>query len=210
MESLRGYMQEPALINSSLPVVGSSTNQNEFYIDESLSYWPSYSSLSKQCRGSYLDWLATDRNLKNTPIGFVFIYFNGLERFVIENSKDIETNRIHFEHIFDEVLRLNKRFSSSRSFLSYSSNLLELMYLLKPDLFESKKDELPRTRHSLLFKSRLAEQVVESQRIGVSLALEWIKNTEHYNLKTAARRCEVEFDSLFKICLLYTSPSPRD
>lgn len=199
MESLRGYMQEPALINSSLPVVGSSTNQNEFYIDESLSYWPSYSSLSKQCRGSYLDWLATDRNLKNTPIGFVFIYFNGLERFVIENSKDIETNRIHFEHIFDEVLRLNKRFSSSRSFLSYSSNLLELMYLLKPDLFESKKDELPRIRHSLLFKSRLAEQVVESQRIGDSLALEWIKNTEHYNLKTAARRCEVEFDSLFKM-----------
>lgn len=199
LESLRGFKPEPALVSNLLPAAKPSINQNVFYIDETLGYWPSYDSLSKQCRGSYLDWLATDRNLENTPIGFVFIYFNGLERFVIENSKDIETTRIHFEHIFDEVLRLNKQFSSSRSFLSYSSNLLELMYLLKPDLFESKKDELPRTRHSLLFKSRLAEQVVESQRIGDSLALEWIKNTEHYNLKTAARRCEVEFDSLFKM-----------
>ena len=206
MESLRGYSQEPALVNDSLPAAKPSNNASGFYIDDTLGYWPSYGSLSKECRGAYLDWLATDRDMKNSPIGFVFIYFNGLERFVIENSKEIESNRIHFEHIYNEVLRLNQSFSSSRSFYSYSSNFLELMYLLKPDFFESRKNELPPTRQSLLFKSRLAEQVVATQTVDELLALEWIKNTEQYSLRTAARRCEVEFDSLFKIYFKHKYP----
>ncbi|MEM5498128.1 TerB N-terminal domain-containing protein [Paraglaciecola mesophila] len=199
MESLRGYMQEPALVNSSIPAVKPSINTTSFYTDETLGYWPSYDSLSKECRGSYLDWLGTDKSAKNTPIGFVFLYFNGLERFVIENSKDIEAKSIHFEHIYDEVLRLNKEFDSNRSFFNYSANFLELLYLLNPVLFATKKNKLPPTRHSLLFKSRLAEQIVSTQKVDEILALEWIKNTEHYTLRTAARRCDVEFGSLFKL-----------
>ena len=107
MDSLRGYMQEPALVNSSLPAAGQSFNHSVFYTDGTLGYWPSYDSLSRECRGSYLDWLASDRSAENTPIGFVFLYFYGFERFFLENSKDTKTETIHFEHIFEEVLRLN-------------------------------------------------------------------------------------------------------
>ena len=81
MDSLRGYMQEPALVNSSLPAAGQSFNHSVFYTDGTLGYWPSYDSLSRECRGSYLDWLASDRSAENTPIGFVFLYFYGFERF---------------------------------------------------------------------------------------------------------------------------------
>ncbi|MBR9793008.1 MAG: ATPase [Gammaproteobacteria bacterium] len=199
MDSLRGYMQEPALVNSSLPAAGQSFNHSVFYTDGTLGYWPSYDSLSRECRGSYLDWLASDRSAENTPIGFVFLYFYGFERFFLENSKDTNTEAIHFEHIFEEVLRLNTVFGFNRSFAGYSANFLEFMYLVKPDLFESEKQKLPKTRQSLLFKLRLAEQVVSTEKVDEELALEWIKNTEQYSLRTAARRCEVEFDSLFKI-----------
>ena len=199
MDSLRGYMQEPALVNSSLPAAGQSFNHSVFYTDGTLGYWPSYDSLSRECRGSYLDWLASDRSAENTPIGFVFLYFYGFERFFLENSKDTYTEAIHFEHIFEEVLRLNTVFGFNRSFAGYSANFLEFMYLVKPDLFESEKHKLPKTRQSLLFKLRLAEQVVSTEKVDEELALEWIKNSEQYSLRTAARRCEVEFDSLFKI-----------
>jgi uncharacterized membrane protein YebE (DUF533 family) len=199
MDSLRGYMQEPALVNDSLPAARPSINPTAFYTDDTLGYWPSYSSLSRECRGSYLDWLATDRSAENTPIGFVFLYFYGFERFFLENSDNSKIQKIHFEHIFEEVFRLNTVFGFNRSFAGYSANFLEFMYLVKPDLFESEKHKLPKTRHSLLFKLRLAEQVVSTEKVDEELALAWIKNTEQYSLRTVARRCDVEFDSLFKI-----------
>tara|TARA_B110000211_G_scaffold47285_1_gene50913 strand:- start:14542 stop:16974 length:2433 start_codon:yes stop_codon:yes gene_type:complete len=199
MESLVGYRSEPALICADLPVISPRTNSNEFPTDESLGYWPSYGLLSKESRGAYLDWLATDRSAGNTPIGFVFLYFYGFERFVVENGQDNKIEEEQFEDIFDEVLRLHKVFASNRSFAGYSANLLEFMYLVKPKLFECRKHKLPKTRHSLLFKLRLSEQIVATERVSDELALEWIKNTDQYNLKTAARRCDIEFDSLFKL-----------
>ena len=199
MESLRGYDSESALLNPILPAATPLGHQLGYYTDDSLGYWPSYSRLSRQCRGAYLDWLATDRSAANTPVGFVFLYFYGLERFVIENGQVDKVGDEQFEDIFDEVLRLHKVFISNRSFAGYSANFLEFMYLLKPELFKSKKHILPKTRHSLLFKLRLSEQVVATERVSDELALEWIKNTDQYNLKTAARRCDVEFDSLFKL-----------
>ncbi|WP_076918252.1 TerB N-terminal domain-containing protein [Pseudoalteromonas sp. SK18] len=199
MESLRGYEPEPALLNPILPVSTPLGHQLGYYTDESLGYWPSYSNLSRQCRGAYLDWLATDRSAANTPIGFVFLYFYGLERFVVENGKDDKVADEYFKDIFDEVLRLHNVFASNRSFAGFSANLLEFMYLVKPKLFECRKHKLPKTRHSLLFKLRLSEQVVATERVDDELALEWIKNTDQYNLKTAARRCDVEFALLFKL-----------
>ncbi|MBB1455704.1 TerB N-terminal domain-containing protein [Pseudoalteromonas sp. SG43-5] len=199
MESLVGYRSEPALICTDLPVISPRTNSNEFPTDESLGYWPSYGLLSKESRGAYLDWLATDRSAGNTPIGFVFLYFYGFERFVVENGQDNKIGEEQFEDIFDEVLRLHKVFASNRSFAGYSANLLEFMYLVKPKLLKGKKHTLPKTRHSLLFKLRLSEQIVATEKVDDELALEWIKNTDQYNLKTAARRCDVEFDALFKL-----------
>ncbi|MDN3474068.1 TerB N-terminal domain-containing protein [Pseudoalteromonas sp. APC 3355] len=199
MESMRSYDPDPALINSILPASTPLGHQLGYYTDDSLGYWPSYSRLSRQCRGAYLDWLATDRSAANTPIGFVFLYFYGFERFVVVNNKDNKVADEQFEDIFNEVLRLHKVFASNRSFAGYSANFLEFMYLLKPEFFKSKKHILPKTRHSLLFKLRLSEQIVATEKVDDELALEWIKNTDQYNLKTAARRCDLEFDSLFKL-----------
>lgn len=178
MKSLSGYEVEPSLVDETRAVSKPSLdNTAEIYTDESLGYWPSYATLSKGCKGAYLDWLASERSSPNIPVGYVFIYFYGLERRVIESNTTSDVSDSEFIAIFDEVLRLNKVFSDNRSFNRYSSHLLELMTLLRPLLLVSKIDEIPETINAFSFKIKLAETVVKEQSVGAELALAWLKNT---------------------------------
>ena len=47
------------------------------FTDNSLGYWASFQGLSPMCRGAYIDWLASDRDMPDAPIGYLFIYFYG-------------------------------------------------------------------------------------------------------------------------------------
>lgn len=200
LNSLSGYGIEPSLVDEKRPAVTMSASiGSELYTDESLGYWPSYATLSKGCRGAYLDFLASDRSEPTTPIGYVFIYFYGFERRIIENQANKLVSDQEFLTIFDEVLRLNKVFSANRSFRGYSANFLELLALLRPAVLEHRTQEIPETNNSLSFKVKLATTIANGQPVSADLALDWLKNTFEYSLKTPARRCEDEFRKLFKI-----------
>ena len=198
MNSLDGHGIEPSLVDDKRPASSPSID-SEVYTDESLGYWPSYASLSKGCRGAYLDWLASDRSNPNTPIGYVFIYFYGFERRVIENKSNNQISDEEYIAIFEEVLRLNNVFNANRSFRGYSANFLELMALQRPALFEDRLSDIPETNNALSFKVKLATTIAKGNPVTAPLALEWLKNTFEYSLKTPARRCEYEFSQLFQI-----------
>ena len=198
MNSLDGYGIEPSLVDDKRPASSPSVD-SEMYTDESLGYWPTYASLSKGCRGAYLDWLASDRSNPNTPIGYVFIYFYGFERRVIENKSNNQISNEEYIAIFEEVLRLNSVFNANRSFRGYSANFLELMALQRPALFEDRLSDIPETNNALSFKVKLATTIANGNPVTAPLALEWLKNTFEYSLKTPARRCEEEFSQLFQI-----------
>ncbi|WP_425619075.1 TerB N-terminal domain-containing protein [Anatilimnocola sp. NA78] len=112
------HVLDASLIDGSLPVAPPGTNP----IDR-LPYWPSYSDATPQQRARYLDWLGTNRCDPRIELGYVFIYFYGLERRVIVDQA---------EHIpiIDELLRLRKIYCSSRSFDRYSAALLWLTIAL--------------------------------------------------------------------------------
>ncbi|GIU47602.1 TerB N-terminal domain-containing protein [Shewanella algidipiscicola] len=198
MNSLDGYGIEPSLVDDKRPASSPSVD-SEIYTDESLGYWPTYASLSKGCRGAYLDWLASDRSNPNTPIGYVFIYFYGFERRVIENKSNNQITDEEYIAIFEEVLRLNSVFNANRSFRGYSANFLELMALQRPTLLEDRLADIPETNNALSFKVNLATTIANGNPVTAPLALEWLKNTFEYSLKTPARRCEEEFSQLFQI-----------
>lgn len=198
MNSLDGYGIEPSLVDDKRPASSPSVD-SEIYTDESLGYWPTYASLSKGCRGAYLDWLASDRSNPNTPIGYVFIYFYGFERRVIENKSNNQISNEEYIAIFEEVLRLNSVFNANRSFRGYSANFLELMALQRSALFEDRLPDIPETNNALSFKVKLATTIANGNPVTAPLALEWLKNTFEYSLKTPARRCEEEFSQLFQI-----------
>lgn len=198
MNSLDGYSIEPSLVDDKRKATNYSLD-SEIYTDESLGYWPSYASLSKGCRGAYLDWLASDRSNPNTPIGYVFIYFYGFERRIIENKSNNQISDEEYKAIFEEVLRLNNVFNANRSFRGYSANFLELMAIQRPALFEDRLSDIPETNNALSFRVKLAKTIANGNPVTAPLALEWLKNTFEYSLKTPARRCEEEFSQLFQI-----------
>ena len=51
-----------------------------------LGYWPSYATLDPRARRTYLEWLVAGRP-GGAPIGYVFLYFYGLERRLIVDCK---------------------------------------------------------------------------------------------------------------------------
>ena len=214
LETLIGYGTEPSLINDSLSVGSPKAiyNTSHIYSDESLGYWPSYAALSPLCRGAYLDWLASDRANPNTPIGYVFIYFGGFERRVIEGINDDSVSDDEFVNIYNEVLRLHDIYGKQSSFSNYSANFLEFMTLVRSPLFEEKIQTAqllppPVSSQNLTFKMQLAKMVTLKLPIPATLAWEWLIFSNEYNFKTPARRCELEFKDLFEI--LYQKAYPN-
>ncbi|CAG20007.1 TerB N-terminal domain-containing protein [Photobacterium profundum] len=199
LSSLDGYGTEASLIDDSLQVSSILTLDSHTFEDDSLGYWPKYISLSSRCRGVYLNWLASDRSKADMPIGYIFIYFYGLERRIVVDA--IQGNVENFEYIslFDELQRLRAIYSHNRSFWNYSTRLLELMCLSKPDIVSFQENEFSPSNDSLLFKHNLATTVDGGEPIIAELALAWVKFYPEYNLRTPARRCDVEFAKLFKL-----------
>lgn len=198
LSSLDGYGTEASLVDDSLKI----ENKPSSFEDENLGYWPKFISLTPKGRGAFLSWLSGNRNDPDTPLGYVFIYFYGLERRVTVDSIKQAVDDAEFKSLFDEVLRLKGIYGGSRSFSNYSTRLLEIMCLLRPHAVSHPKLEKTPQRDSLLFKHRLATTVNDEKPIPAELALAWIRFYPDYNLKKPARRCGYEFSQMFT--LLYS------
>jgi uncharacterized tellurite resistance protein B-like protein len=103
---------DASLIEARLPVSPPGTAPQE-----ELPYWPSYRQASPSQRSYYLDWLLGGRRCPETPLGYVFIYFYGLERRVLSDHQD-------HEPALTELLRLMSIYTKSNSFRSYASSFL--------------------------------------------------------------------------------------
>jgi tellurite resistance protein len=202
LKSLDGYGAESSLVDPSLPIMDVPMT----YEDESLGYWPSYSSISSGCRGAYLKWLSSDRSNPNVPLGYVFIYLYGLERRVVVDNpeSDIRGKVSSYDLpelclIFDEVKRLRSIYGSSNSFYRYSTRLLELISIFALAQGKELELEIEDSVNSHLFRFKVALEVGKERPLPSSLAFDWINNHPEYRLKTPARRCFDLFKQLFII-----------
>lgn len=193
LSSLDGYGTEASLVDDSLTI----ENKPSSYEDESLGYWPKFITLSPKGRGAFLSWLSSNRSDPETPLGYVFIYFYGIERRIIVDSIKQEVDNTEFKSLFDEILRIKDIYGSNRSFSNYSTRLLEIMYLLRPQVVSNTELEKTPQRDSVLFKYLLATTVNEEKPVSAELALAWIRFYPDYNLKKPARRCGYEFSQMF-------------
>ncbi|WP_323170361.1 TerB N-terminal domain-containing protein [Pantoea agglomerans] len=170
-----------------------------YYEDSSLGYWPSFSSLSPEARGAYVSWLASDRSDPSCPIGYVFIYLYGLERKALVDSTDQNVSDAEFRNLFNEISRLRSVFNENRSFRGYSTQLLEAMSILRPNMdLATALDSDSGFSNGMQFKLALAKTVHEGVPVSAELALKWVINHTEYALRTPARRCAKEFAALFK------------
>lgn len=123
LASATGHEIEPALINPTLPVRTPTGS-----IDK-MDYWPSYSHIPELARGGYLQWLADGRKDPNVQIGFVFLFFYGLERRVLHDFRqDKETVNRELPAILAEVRRLLSIYGdNSSSFYGYANSFLDII-----------------------------------------------------------------------------------
>lgn len=196
LHAFGGYGTEASLVDDTLPIKTGIRTSGP-------GYWPSYDQLSAAERGTYLSWLAGGRDDPQTPVGYIFLYFYGIERRLLVDFPDGKVDEGECRKLYEEILRLREIFGESGSFRNYSTHLIEHMSILAPHLFPFDVTAIEEsTWEAPLFRYRLASAVAAEEPISSSLALAWVKWYPEYSLRTPARRCGEEFGKLF--CKRYT------
>jgi hypothetical protein len=124
---------DASFIDPTLPVAPASAAASP------LSYWPSYRTLTPECRHDYLEWLASGKQAPDQDIGYVFLYFYGLERRLLIDTPTPEEVRT----LVAEVERLRLIYAGNHSFNGYSRRLLEAVAFLQNAALASHAEFLP-------------------------------------------------------------------
>jgi len=180
------------------------------YIDPSLSvaavgndksgdgmpYWPGYSDISRQCRATYLDWLASGRSDASYNPGYMFLYFYGLERrFVLDQPPDAEKREI-----LEEVQRLARLYPDSGSVQRYLGEFIQIAQIAVNDsavhepVFDHHGWDLP-----FSLKLGLGARVGRGELLSADWVLSWLLCHPERRMRTPATRCSEEFRALFRL-----------
>lgn len=161
-----------------------------------LSYWPSYHALLPGGRRTYLDWLAGGRTTR-VGIGYVFIFFYGLERRLF-----VDNARAELDVIIAEVERLYAQYQDNNSFHGYAKRLLTAARLvrsaaaqapeLSPDL-RAGDWEMP-----LSVRRYLGGKLATGEALQADDCLLWILGMPDTYLGATGRRCFPELTELWR------------
>lgn len=192
---------EPALIDPTLPVNTRSLDPR----GDRMPYWPSYRAIPPTSRATYLAWLASGRHDPMIGIGYVFLFFYGLERRALVEAQRNPTLQNELPTIADEVERLLGIYRSSGSFGGYASSFLDVLrvlpslrpsgphYATSPPLFATPGYEVP-----LQVRLALGQLSLEGKPIPADWALAWYRSSPTTRLRAPAQRCADEFATLFR------------
>lgn len=186
---------EPALIDPSASV----DTRRIDHAGQGMGYWPSYGQIPAGCRAAYLSWLASGRG-PDAYVGYVFLYFYGLERRALFDAQSDPNARADLPAIADEVRRLLGLYGDNRSFNGYASAFLDTLDVLtgSDSVLEGPPPEsvnyweLPAR-----LKVGLGQLAASSMPIPADWALAWVKCHPDERLRTPAKRCPDEFTALF-------------
>lgn len=181
---------ENCLIDPSLPVGGSADTAGQ-----QMNYWPSYGSMSPGSRLAFLNWMASPRNVPETYIGYVFVYFYALERrAILERS---EEDRAVIER---ELVRLLEIYGGNRSFHRYGTELLSAIQLLElgrdreaAPVYEAAGDDIPAS-----VKIAIGRRLRDNLPIEPEWLLSWIMSHPETKVKMPARRAFSQLKSMFE------------
>ncbi|MEO5331186.1 MAG: TerB N-terminal domain-containing protein [Magnetococcus sp. YQC-5] len=187
---------EPALIQPQLAVHNTQPDRAGLH----LTYWPSYATLSPESRAAYLEWLADGASAPETNIGYVFLYYYGLEYRLLAAGEKPTAERGERHLLVQEVNRLLAIYGGNSSFRHYATSLLT--FLMVQDGMEPPMPTPGRfVADGEIFGTfvQLGRVVASGQPISSSLALAWLCVDPDTYFRTPASRCWKEFSDLFDI-----------
>lgn len=187
---------DPALINPSLNVAKSGD-----YRERAFGYWPSYSEIPASARRAYLNWLADGRKDPTAEIGYVFLYFYGLERRAIIDAPKEPQAQADWPRIAAELKRLLAIYGGNNSFHGYATKLLSWVSLAtySNKLYLESLPEYEKTWEvPLHLRLVLGQCAVDQVPVPANVALEWARHDPNIPMRTPAVRCADQFSELFK------------
>jgi uncharacterized tellurite resistance protein B-like protein len=191
-------VSNPAAINPTKQVAATGD-----FRERLLNYWPDYSEISPVARRAYLNWLLLGRSDPEADIGFVFLYFYGLEYRVLVDAQKDESAKADTPQIVRELKRLLDIYGDrSGSIRSYIGGLCELLSLseLPAKLYREPIPEFPRAYEVPVYiRMALGAAAVDRAPVPASLARAWVRSSPNVRLRTPALRCSSKFDQLFEL-----------
>lgn len=171
------------------------------YTEREMGYWPSYTAISGSARRAYLNWLQDGRCHPEADIGYVFLFFYGLERRVLVDARSDPTVKAELPLVGAELRRLIGIYGErSGSFRRYAGELLDWVEILlhTGKLYEKSISDLPkRAELPICLRLALGQAAIAGIPISTMLALAWVRNDPAISLRTPAIRCGAHFDFLF-------------
>ena len=212
-------IQEPSFIDICLPIYNTSPAVSGKYIYMNSNYHcysrasnlgdytlsldcNNYSEISPIWRAAYLEWLSTGRKDPKAHIGYVNLFFSGLERRALANTKVSASAQNDIPSIIEEVKRLLSIYGEIITFREYASNFLNILQMLhaaaplyrtSPEIYTHRYGETP-----LTLAVALSQMVKDCVPLSVEWALAWC-STMYQCYRTPVQRCPEEFRELLKI-----------
>jgi len=191
LRKANGQGTDNCLIDPTLRIA----NENPDLLGATMSYWPAYDAITPRARLAYIQWLADGRRNPSAYIGYVFLFFYGLERRVF-----VDGTRDELPAIVAEVRRLLDIYGSNGSFNGYARRFLDMAELaatgmevapeLRPDLRNGFELPLP-------VRVWLGKRLKSGERLSAEDALMWVLALPDTYPRTAVTRCFNEFRSLW-------------
>lgn len=126
-----------------------------------LAYWPSYAQITPRCRLAYLQWLAGGKSDHTANIGYVFLYFYGLERrLLVDGADGPETAAIVVE-----IRRLRSIYERNNSFNNYCAGLLDAADVIRRVRYGSERGRFQPDLAALPYSMPLALKLALGIRV---------------------------------------------
>ena len=197
LQSANSGGTEPALINPTLAV-----SSKADYTERLLSYWPTYGGASEEARAAYLKWHLTGRKDPQAQIGYIFLFFYGLERRVLTASLDSPQDVAELAVLNGELRRLLDIYGNQGSFASYASSLLDYLEVLQGPGLDIDKLPIPKPAAlrgaTVALKVGLALHARAKRPVSVEWALAWLTASQTWAIRSAFAELPEEFSALFK------------
>jgi uncharacterized tellurite resistance protein B-like protein len=187
---------EPAQIDPALDVDPAAASPDV----RSFGCSPRYHEISPTARRAYLTWLMDGRRDPNADIGYVFLFFYGLERRVLVDAAVDAAARAEMPAIKLEIERLRGIYDDN-SFLRHSSDLLDFLEAASMDAGMQLSAAPPDTSNrgmSLRLKVGLGQCAVNGTPVPSDWALAWARSEPNMRISRVALRCARQFDAQFK------------
>ncbi len=189
----------PSFINTRLPVA----DFDNYRID-TMGYWPNYSHISAEARGAYLAWLSGGKSDPSATVGFVFLFYYGLERRILVDYPEGIVDDEELRLIKTEVTRLLDIYGSqSGSIRGYFSNFLSLLLLLERRNEKLYNNPIPENLKGYEIPFYLKAYLGQCANDGVPMpaiaAYFWIMYDSTIAKRTPVRRCAQECKQLFML-----------